>query len=660
MATNKVAPFVCVDIGFSSIKVAEFQYTKSGCRLLRNIWAQTGLKPDATGVDIVNRVSDILSAIWEKNNILTNKIACCLPGRSVFVRQMKTPAVKDDQLDKIVKYMASQQIPFSPSEVIMDYHIFPRKEGEQGEVDVTLIAVRNEVVNQNVEMAARAGLRSDVIDVSTLALFNVFSHLEKAEGEVCAFVDIGASTTDIIIEQDGMLKFTRSAPIAGNNLTLAIERNLGITFDQAERVKKELGLVRSAMVDLPTEESKNTTGIDRTLVCEVLEDSLEAIISEVRRSIDFYMSQPDGVTVNNILLSGGSARLKGLPEAFEERLGYPVQIVDYSNLLGVDLSEIPKNQYANISPVCLGLAFRNVFPQAVRLNFIPEKIQDEIKLEIRKTPLLAQACLVGVFALLLTFYAWVMTGNLSDELDFIEKQYGDVKTLMPEFKKLVDKQEALQLNLKVLQSVASTRKLLLEALVELTSLSPRGQIWLQDLSIGVDKVTLHLNDKTSEDTGITEFMRAVNLSPYFSGVKILSVDNSNPNYRSYNVEISGVKSPKVGEANLIHQLEREKDVLKTVKANVLPGQGDKVKLQITLSEEQDSFKREKMFVAIANVVNRADLDVQNVNIIMNDREGNLWGRWQIAGKDINDFIEGRINDEQYKKKVKETKKPKDN
>lgn len=77
----------------------------------------------------------------------------------------------------------------------------------------------------------------EVVDEPTAA-----SHvLDIKDGAV---VDVGGGTTGISVIKDGKVIFTADEPTGGTHMSLVLAGNYGVTFDEAEKIKKDLSKER--------------------------------------------------------------------------------------------------------------------------------------------------------------------------------------------------------------------------------------------------------------------------------------------------------------------------------------------------------------------------------------------------------------------------------
>jgi type IV pilus assembly protein PilM len=135
------------------------------------------------------------------------------------------------------------------------------------------------------------------------------------------FIDFGETKTSFIIYSGGSIRFTSSIPVSSQQLTQAIAEKLGLFFEKAEELKVNYGLT------LPTEEQYD--------IRQIMEPVLDELVLQVKRYISFYQghagrdySTTEGASIEKIILCGGGANLKGLPEFLFAGLQIRVEVGD--------------------------------------------------------------------------------------------------------------------------------------------------------------------------------------------------------------------------------------------------------------------------------------------------------------------------------------------
>ncbi|MCO5170758.1 MAG: pilus assembly protein PilM [Planctomycetes bacterium] len=328
---------LALDIGSSEIKALEVVDTGSGIAL-------TGF--EATRIGSQNETIFAVKELLKKGNFKTKRCVTAVSGRSVIVRYVTMAQMPIEDLRQAIKFEADKYIPFEVDEVIMDTQILEDGIGDAGaEMKVLLVAVRKSLVEEHLALLNDAGLQPTTIDVDAFALGNAFEARARAQGglapeKVVALIDIGANKTNINILKGKTSYFTREVYLAGNDFTEAVSRKFNLDTQEAERLKCE-----------PADQSAE--------VEEAILPTLDDLGNEIQLSFDYFENQFDRV-VEEVYISGGSARLPGLQRAFEG--AFEKSVVFWNPLEGIDIRQGVDmkrlNQYAGQLAVGVGLATR--------------------------------------------------------------------------------------------------------------------------------------------------------------------------------------------------------------------------------------------------------------------------------------------------------------
>ena len=229
----------------------------------------------------------------------------------------------------------------------------------QPRMETVLVGAKKEILQERVEIIQGAGLKLLIIDVDAFALENAYEITRNRERpETVMLLNLGATTSNINILENGVSKIVRDIFIAGNNFTRAIQKNLQVDYSEAENLKREHGLtLTSREEELESIAAKDET---RVQVSTILMPLTRELVGEVRRSIDYYQAQAGGEKgLDRIILSGGSSRLKNLDRFFSDELGLPVDI--NNPFQGIDTTRFPNRDLEDLAPlfvVAVGLATR--------------------------------------------------------------------------------------------------------------------------------------------------------------------------------------------------------------------------------------------------------------------------------------------------------------
>ncbi len=495
-------PLIGIDIGTQQIKIAELRPGKTGLTV-----SALALGPTPLGIIQNNIITDpaamgsALKQLMRDSSITVKKAVGCIAGQNaVVIRIIEVPRMTDAELKETMKWEVERHVPFAPSETVLDYQpLTPRTpEAASGpNMEVLLAVAQQDAVSNYLDVLFAAGLDPVAVDIEPLAVARAVLDLSGGQpvarpqllpgempydgtlSETVAVINIGAANTEIAIYQGDQLAFPRSLPLAGDSLTRAIAEAMQITIDQAERMKRDYGMVQldrmavytgtaydtgdeyeapefgddqsfnlgddvqdnpfdlnanldgdfgNAFRSVPSQRldangleagglddvtrtqpmSRRTLnlarpaqndappaflppmddgfglpaaslggGVDeskmRDEIFEAIAPVLQELSAEIRRSLDYYRSRGAQVSVDRVLLSGGSAGLTNLAAFLQNELQTPVLVANALEGLSVTSKHYDPAYLATIAPVftiAVGLAARDVVFSA---NPLPKK-----------------------------------------------------------------------------------------------------------------------------------------------------------------------------------------------------------------------------------------------------------------------------------------------
>src|SRR5205814_5541820 len=197
---------------------------------------------------------------------------------------------------------AAQYIPFDSTDVNTDFQILSDDlSGPQ--MDVLLVAVKKDKILNYTNVLSLAGKSPALVDIDVFALQNCYEYnYDPAPNSTVALLNIGASVMNINIVKGVSPLFTRDVSVGGNQYTDALQKELDLSFDDAEALKlgKQVGTV-SEDAKLP-----------------VLQQVTELIVLEIQKTFDFFRASSAGEHIERIYLAGGSSSVPGLMEAVRQ------------------------------------------------------------------------------------------------------------------------------------------------------------------------------------------------------------------------------------------------------------------------------------------------------------------------------------------------------
>jgi type IV pilus assembly protein PilM len=341
---------VGLDIGSSSVKAVELQGKSDNLKLV--CLGFENLLPDCVvdgQIIELNSVSDAISSIFNENSIKTEKVVAGVSGHSVIIKSISVPYMSDEELEESIDWHAEEHIPFDINDVSLDYQIVG---SGPDSLQVLMAACKRDRVSNVKQVIQLAGKQPTVIDVDAFALQNCYEiNYQPDESEVVALLNIGASTMNIHIVQGSKSVFTRDVSFGGNQYTAQLQKELNLTFEEAEEIKRA-GKAKS-------EEHQN---VDINSLMDIVSDTLAL---EIKKTFDFYRATTDTneAVVQKILISGGCSKLKGIAQFLAERLEMPVEQFDPFRQIRVDYTKFDPDYVREVMPemaVAVGLALRGV------------------------------------------------------------------------------------------------------------------------------------------------------------------------------------------------------------------------------------------------------------------------------------------------------------
>lgn len=340
---------VGLDIGSSSVKAVELQ-GKPGSLMLASL-AHEGLQPD-TVVDgqimELNSVSQVIAGIFQAHQLKSVRVAAGVSGSSVIIKNIIVPPMTEDELEESIDWHAEEHIPFDIADVSLDYQIV---DSTPDALHVLMAACKRDFVANIKQAIQLAGKQPAVIDVDAFALQNCYEvNYEPQANQTVALLNIGASTMNINIVQGVRSVFTRDVSFGGNQYTALLQKELGLTFEQAEQVKRG--------GELPLES-------ERRDLAEVLESVSDILALEIQKTFDFHRAtsaEGEGA-VQKIFLSGGGSKLPGLADFLLRRFEVPVEYFDPFRKIKIDARRFDPEYLKEVVPemaVAVGLALRGV------------------------------------------------------------------------------------------------------------------------------------------------------------------------------------------------------------------------------------------------------------------------------------------------------------
>ncbi len=334
-----------VDIGAHSIKVCELSGGPGKFKVER--FGIFVLSEAAIIEDEIQKPGEVSDGLLEaiKQSGIKSKSACLgLYGPNTMTKRLSVPEGSREEVEDHVMWESEQYITFGADESQIDFHLLGENEG--GGNDALVAAAKNELIEKYSEILKEARLNVRMIDLNVIAVSNVFEEFaaknleDYAQGSL--LIDFGAQSTKIIVYKRGGPIFTKELAIGGGLITEEIQRQMGVSYEEAEDLKTSS--------ELPEE------------ILNIINTQLDQQLSEVRKNINFYVTQGSAEKVSYCFVTGGSSLLPGLVEKLSALTAMEVERMNIFDSVKINERKLGQNieQLSAISAVVIGLAMRKV------------------------------------------------------------------------------------------------------------------------------------------------------------------------------------------------------------------------------------------------------------------------------------------------------------
>jgi len=338
-----------LDIGTSAVKIVELGESKRGYQL-KNFG--NSLLPKETIVNgVLKNSSALITAITNLTSSLkpkTKYVATSISGHPVIIKKITTNTMTDDELSESIKFEAEQYIPFDIEEVNIDYQVLEINEANPDQMEVLLVAAKKSLINEYVEIINETGLEPVIVDIDSFALGNAYEFNYSDEAvPVVALIDMGAGVININVVKEGKSTFSRDIFMGGNRLSEEIQKQLAVSEEEAEKLKRGGELEH----------------VDYDHLDKIIHDVSLALAVEIQRSLDLHAASTTQEEVKKIYLTGGASQLLGIKELITARVGVPVEFFDPFRAIQLNEAQFDPDHIKEIKPIAavgVGLALRKL------------------------------------------------------------------------------------------------------------------------------------------------------------------------------------------------------------------------------------------------------------------------------------------------------------
>lgn len=341
-----------IDISDSSVKVLALR--KEG-RKIRPISINEIIFPRGVVIkDIIKDKETLVKTIKnalrkaKPNSINTPYAIASLPESKCFIRIISLPQMEEMEIAKAIRWEAEQHIPLSSDQVYSNWKQIKtaRKDIMEQRTKILYTAVKKGTGDDMIEVFKNADLKPIILEPESMSVTRSMIDPSR-QRKLVLIADLGTNRTSFIIHENDLIKFTSSISVAGVDITNNIAEKAKLSFEDAEKTKIENGIAN----------------IKQKTIYAATVEIVDKIIINLKRTIEYYNEYETKKDIEEIILCGGSAKLKGLKEYAENKLKIPASLANpWINIYSEENKEKPP-----ISPVdslgfatVIGLAMRGI------------------------------------------------------------------------------------------------------------------------------------------------------------------------------------------------------------------------------------------------------------------------------------------------------------
>lgn len=335
--------FFGLDIGTSAIRLVQLSPAGSGPRSLLK-YAYLPLEGNIASSDSVAdraKLGEVVSKLVNQAHVSTKNVAVGVPSAKVFTTVADVDRLGESELDKAIPLQADALIPTPLSESKMDWAVLGDSPNDKNKLEILLSSVPKKFVEDRLDMLEAIGLNVIAFEPDNLAMARAIA---APDSSAQLLLDVGASSTDLVIVSNESPHLTRSIPTGIEAIVRSAIQNLNIDDKQARQFVFKFGMSKEKL---------------EGQVYEAIQGTVDLLTNEIEKSIKFYQTRYTTSKVNRIIVTSGAAVLPEFPLYVANKFGVNVEIanswrnISYSKDRENELSQI-SNQFS----VAAGLAQR--------------------------------------------------------------------------------------------------------------------------------------------------------------------------------------------------------------------------------------------------------------------------------------------------------------
>ncbi len=358
---------IALDIGTDCVKMLQMQSV--GCTMsvrASGHWQLPASAPrsgDSWRQLVVHGVKEML----QKGNFTGRRVISSLSSSDLMIKNVRLPIMSPSEMDEAIRWEAKERFgrDFAPDQL----HCIDAgqiRQGAENCQEMILLAAPAEVIDSHVAMLLEMGLTPEYLDPEPQAMFRPFERRLRRradENEITVVVDLGHSSTKVIVGRGRGLILIKKIDIGGKDLAEAVARQLNLTVEEAAELRLQI-IGEHANVDRGNSDGESQPGDPNSMswtIVDAVRGKVEELGREVALCLRYCSVTFRGLRPKRVMMTGGQAYDPAVMKLLGEQLNIECQIAQPLRGIDTSVADLGGDRRGMLAEwnLCAGLSFRS-------------------------------------------------------------------------------------------------------------------------------------------------------------------------------------------------------------------------------------------------------------------------------------------------------------
>jgi len=302
---NSVGDFFALDIGTTAIRIVQLSRNGKDWNLQRYGMAPVDIKVASSDApEDQRKLGEVIMTVIGQSGIKARDVVLGIPSNKMFATVVDMPEMSKAELTATIKYQAEQYVPMSLDEAKLDWALLGKSPNDATKNEVLLASVANSFSESRLDLIEGLGFNVIGIEPDSIALAR--SLLPVGDTGAHLIVEVGDFATDIVMTYNDAPRLIRSIPTGMQTFIKVASQNLNVQPQQAAQFIAKFGLQPDKL---------------EGQIVRSLESTVDQFIAEITKSVKFFQTRYQSITLNSMILSSYGVTIPGFAQYVSERVG---------------------------------------------------------------------------------------------------------------------------------------------------------------------------------------------------------------------------------------------------------------------------------------------------------------------------------------------------